>query len=196
MDRGKKRKLLYFICSIVVISFISLATLALLHKKEKKQDHLSQSVVLEKKKSEEIIETDPNKNNYKKLESRLENPYGDVTEEEKQDVISTLKSAENYMAEFDPKNMLDLKGNSDNHLALTAQSAVQTFCISIKINGYRIDESETIVKKTNNDDVLQVVFCFKKDGVENNYWIANYNSTVKQFELVQYQGGVIGELYK
>ncbi|HEL0231690.1 TPA: hypothetical protein TUF42_001829 [Streptococcus equi subsp. zooepidemicus] len=128
--------------------------------------------------------------NYRKAKLKLEHPYTEGSEEQKQEVAKSLDEAINSIKEA--KHLTEVKGTIENHLSMSQDGMVQTLAMAILVNQYSYQASKLEVTSSENDDVVQFLIVLTKEGEDNCYFVGNFNTTVHQIQLISYIGGHIG----
>ncbi|MBW7797157.1 hypothetical protein StDouc24_00770 [Streptococcus thermophilus] len=128
--------------------------------------------------------------NYRTAKLKLEHPYTESSEEQKQKVAKSFDEAINSIKEA--KHLTEVKGTIENHLSMSQDGMVQTLAMAILVNEYSYQASKLEVTPSENDDVIQFLIVLTKEGEENCYFVGNFNTTVQQIQLITYIGGNIG----
>lgn len=128
--------------------------------------------------------------NYRTAKLKLEHPYTESSEEQKQKVAKSFDEAINSIKEA--KHLTEVKGTIENHLSMSQDGMVQTLAMAILVNEYSYQASKLEVTPSENDDVVQFLIVLTKEGEENCYFVGNFNTTVQQIQLITYIGGNIG----
>ncbi|WP_449457081.1 hypothetical protein [Streptococcus suis] len=128
--------------------------------------------------------------NYRTAKLKLEHPYTESSEEQKQKVAESFDEAINSIKEA--KQLIEVKGTIENHLSMSQDGMVQTLAMAILVNQYSYQASKLEVTPSENDDVVQFLIVLTKEGEDNCYFVGNFNTTVQQIQLITYIGGNIG----
>lgn len=128
--------------------------------------------------------------NYRTAKLKLEHPYTEGSEEQKQKVAKSFDEAINSIKEA--KHLTEVKGTIENYLSMSQDGMVQTLAMVILVNQYRYQSSKLEVTTSDNDDVVQFLIVLTKDGEDNCYFVGNFNTTVNQIQLKSYVGSNIG----
>lgn len=128
--------------------------------------------------------------NYRTAKLKLEHPYTEGSEEQKQKVAKSFDEAINSIKEA--KHLTEVKGTIENYLSMSQDGMVQTLAMVILVNQYRYQSSKLEVMTSDNDDVVQFLIVLTKDGEDNCYFVGNFNTTVNQIQLKSYVGSNIG----
>lgn len=128
--------------------------------------------------------------NYRTAKLKLENPYTEGSEEQKQKVAKSFDETINSIKEA--KHLTEVKGTIENHLSMSQDGMIQTLAMAILVNQYSYQVSKLEVTPSENDDVVQFLIVLTKEGEDNCYFVGNFNTTVHQIQLISYIGGNIG----
>ncbi|MBF0786933.1 MULTISPECIES: hypothetical protein [unclassified Streptococcus] len=128
--------------------------------------------------------------NYRTAKLKLEHPYTESSEEQKQQVVKAFEEA--IKAIHHANHLTEVKGTLDNHLSMSQDGMIQTLAMVILVNQYHYQSSKLEVTTSDNDDVVQFLIVLTKDGEDNCYFIGNFNTTVNQIQLKSYVGSNIG----
>lgn len=128
--------------------------------------------------------------NYRTAKLKLEHPYTESSEEQKQQVAQSFDEAMTAIRQTG--SLTELKGTLDNHLSMSQESMIQTLAMALLVNQYSYQPSQLEVMKSDNDDVVQFLIVLTKIGEDNCYFVGNFNTTVNQIQLKNYVGGNIG----
>lgn len=131
-----------------------------------------------------------NEKNYRTAKLKLEHPYTESSEEQKQQVAQSFDEAMTAIRQAG--TLTELKGTLDNHLSMSQESMIQTLAMALLVNQYSYQPSQLEVMKSDNDDVVQFLIVLAKVGEDNCYFVGNFNTTVNQIQLKNYVGGNIG----
>lgn len=131
-----------------------------------------------------------NEKNYRTAKLKLEHPYTESSEEQKQQVAQSFDEAMTAIRQAG--TLTELKGTLDNHLSMSQESMIQTLAMALLVNQYSYHPSQLEVMKSDNDDVVQFLIVLTKVGEDNCYFVGNFNTTVNQIQLKNYVGGNIG----
>lgn len=135
------------------------------------------------------IETADEKN-YRTAKLKLEHPYTESSEEQKQQVAKAFEEA--IKAIHQANHLTEVKGTLENHLSMSQDGMIQTLAMAILVNQYSYQSSKLEVTRSDNDDVVQFLIVLTKDGEDNCYFVGNFNTTVHQIQLKNYVGSNIG----
>lgn len=128
--------------------------------------------------------------NYRTAKLKLEHPYSESSEEQKQEVRKAFEEA--IKAIQQANHLTEVKGTLDNHLSMSQDGMIQTLAMAILVNQYSYQYSKLEVTKSDNEDVIQFLIVLTKDGEDSCYFVGNFNTTVDQIQLKAYVGGNIG----
>lgn len=128
--------------------------------------------------------------NYRTAKLKLEHPYSESSEEQKQEVRKAFDEA--IKAIQQANHLTEVKGTLDNHLSMSQDGMIQTLAMAILVNQYSYQSSKLEVTKSDNEDVIQFLIVLTKDGEDSCYFVGNFNTTVDQIQLKAYVGGNIG----
>lgn len=128
--------------------------------------------------------------NYRTAKLKLEHPYTESSEEQKQQVAQSFDEAMTSIRQAG--HLTEVKGTLDNHLSMSQESMIQTLAMAILLNQYSYQSSQLEVMKSENEDVVQFLIVLTKAGEDNCYFVGNFNTTVNQIQLKNYVGGNIG----
>lgn len=128
--------------------------------------------------------------NYRTAKLKLEHPYTEGSEEQKQQVLKTFDEAINTIKKAE--HLSNVTGTLENHLSMSQEGMTQTLAMAILVNDYHYQASRLEVTKAENEDVVQFLIVLTKDGEDDCYFIGNFNTTVNQIQLKAYVGGNIG----
>ena len=128
--------------------------------------------------------------NYRTAKLKLEHPYTESSEEQKQQVAKAFEEA--IKAIHQANHLTEVKGTFENHLSMSQDGMIQTLAMAILVNQYSYQSSKLEVTRSDNDDVVQFLIVLTKDGEDNCYFVGNFNTTVHQIQLKNYVGGNIG----
>ncbi|HGI3061021.1 TPA: hypothetical protein ACJR96_001836 [Streptococcus agalactiae] len=128
--------------------------------------------------------------NYRTAKLKLEHPYSESSEEQKQEVRKAFEEA--IKAIQQANHLTEVKGTLDNHLSMSQDGMIQTLAMAILVNQYSYQTSKLEVTKSDNEDVVQFLIVLTKDGEDSCYFVGNFNTTVNQIQLKAYVGGNIG----
>ncbi|GAA0059485.1 hypothetical protein ScFU93_14240 [Streptococcus canis] len=128
--------------------------------------------------------------NYRTAKLKLEHPYSESSEEQKQEVRKAFEEA--IKAIQQANHLTEVKGTLDNHLSMSQDGMIQTLAMAILVNQYSYQSSKLEVTKSDNEDVIQFLIVLTKDGEDSCYFVGNFNTTVNQIQLKAYVGGNIG----
>lgn len=128
--------------------------------------------------------------NYRTAKLKLEHPYTESSEEQKQQVAQSFDEAMTAIRQAG--HLTEVKGTLDNHLSMSQESMIQTLAMALLVNQYSYQSSQLEVMKSDNDDVVQFLIVLTKTGEDNCYFVGNFNTTVNQIQLKNYVGGNIG----
>ncbi|PRT72339.1 hypothetical protein C6A28_01670 [Streptococcus anginosus] len=128
--------------------------------------------------------------NYRTAKLKLEHPYTESSEEQKQQVAKAFEEA--IKAIHQANHLTEVKGTLENHLSMSQDGMIQTLAMAILVNQYSYQSSKLEVTRSDNDDVVQFLIVLTKDGEDNCYFVGNFNTTVHQIQLKNYVGGNIG----
>lgn len=131
-----------------------------------------------------------NEKNYRTAKLKLEHPYTESSEEQKQQVAQSFDDAMTAIRQAG--TLTEVKGTLDNHLSMSQESMIQTLAMALLVNQYSYQPSQLEVMKSDNDDVVQFLIVLTKVGEDNCYFVGNFNTTVNQIQLKNYVGGNIG----
>ncbi|MGT2753869.1 hypothetical protein [Streptococcus ovis] len=141
--------------------------------------------------SSQVVEPESiDERNYRTAKLKLEHPYTEGSEEQKQEVAKSFDEAINSIKEA--KHLTEVKGTIENHLSMSQDGMVQTLAMAILVNQYSYQASKLEVTSSENDDVVQFLIVLTKEGEDNCYFVGNFNTTVHQIQLISYIGGNIG----
>lgn len=128
--------------------------------------------------------------NYRTAKLKLEHPYTESGEEQKQQVAQSFDEAMTAIRQAG--HLTEVKGTMDNHLSMSQESMIQTLAMALLVNQYSYQPSQLEVMKSENEDVVQFLIVLTKTGEDNCYFVGNFNTTVNQIQLKNYVGGNIG----
>ena len=128
--------------------------------------------------------------NYRTAKLKLEHPYTESNEEQKQQVAQSFDEAMTAIRQAG--HLTEVKGTLDNHLSMSQSSMIQTLAMALLVNQYSYQPSQLEVMKSDNEDVVQFLIVLTKAGEDNCYFVGNFNTTVNQIQLKNYVGGNIG----
>ncbi|HEN0380829.1 TPA: hypothetical protein U9G18_000982 [Streptococcus agalactiae] len=128
--------------------------------------------------------------NYRTAKLKLEHPYTESSEEQKQQVAKAFEEA--IKAIYQANHLAEFKGTLENHLSMSQDGMIQTLAMAILVNQYKYQSSKLEVTTSDNDDVVQFLIVLTKNGEDNCYFVGNFNTTVHQIQLKNYIGGNIG----
>lgn len=128
--------------------------------------------------------------NYRTAKLKLEHPYTESSEEQKQQVAKAFEEAIKTIHQAN--HLTEVKGTLENHLSMSQDGMIQTLAMTILVNQYSYQSSKLEVTRSDNDDVVQFLIVLTKDGEDNCYFVGNFNTTVHQIQLKNYVGGNIG----
>lgn len=131
--------------------------------------------------------------NYRTAKLKLEHPYTESSEEQKQKVAQSFDEAMTDIRQSG--HLTDVKGTLENHLSMSQESMIQTLAMALLVNQYSYQPSQLEVMKSDNDDVVQFLIVLTKAGEDNCYFVGNFNTTVNQIQLKNYVGGNIGSTF-
>lgn len=135
------------------------------------------------------VETADEKN-YRTAKLKLEHPYTESSEEQKQQVLKAFDEAINDIKKAG--HLSKVKGTVENHLSMSQAGMVSTFAMALLVNEYDYQSSKLEVMPSENEDVVQFLIVLTKPGEDNCYFVGNFNTTVNQIQLKAYVGGNIG----
>ncbi|MGM9883640.1 hypothetical protein [Streptococcus hyointestinalis] len=128
--------------------------------------------------------------NYRTAKLKLEHPYTESSEEQKQQVAQSFDEAMTAIQQAG--HLTEIKGTLENHLSMSQEGMIQTLAMALLVNQYSYQPSQLEVMKSDNDDVVQFLIVLTKAGEDNCYFVGNFNTTVNQIQLKNYVGGNIG----
>lgn len=128
--------------------------------------------------------------NYRTAKLKLEHPYTESSEEQKQQVLKAFDEAINDIKKAG--HLSKVKGTIENHLSMSQSGMVSTFVMALLVNEYDYQSSKLEVMPSENEDVVQFLIVLTKPGKDNCYFVGNFNTTVNQIQLKAYVGGNIG----
>lgn len=128
--------------------------------------------------------------NYRTAKLKLEHPYSESSEEQKQEVRKAFDEA--IKAIQQANHLTEVKGTLDNHLSMSQDGMIQTLAMAILVNQYSYQSSKLEVTPSENEDVVQFLIVLTKQGEDSCYFVGNFNTTVSQIQLKAYVGGNIG----
>ncbi|HFU6794061.1 TPA: hypothetical protein ACGN6E_002066 [Streptococcus agalactiae] len=128
--------------------------------------------------------------NYRTAKLKLEHPYTESSEEQKQQVFKAFDEAINDIKKAG--HLSKVKGTIENHLSMSQSGMVSTFVMALLVNEYDYQSSKLEVMPSENEDVVQFLIVLTKPGKDNCYFVGNFNTTVNQIQLKAYVGGNIG----
>lgn len=131
--------------------------------------------------------------NYRTAKLKLEHPYTESNEEQKQQVAQSFDEAMTAIRQAG--HLTEVKGTLDNHLSMSQSSMIQTLAMALLVNQYSYQPSQLEVMKSDNEDVVQFLIVLTKAGEDNCYFVGNFNTTVNQIQLKNYVGGNIGSTF-
>lgn len=123
-----------------------------------------------------------NGENAETAKASLERPEAPATAEETATVAGKIEEA---LAKV--KNDPTLKNNQESGLFLTNNTMLNTLQ-TIMVNDYQFDKEAVRVYKSDNDNVLQFMATFKKDGASDLTLTGNYSPELQQLGFVQMHG--------
>lgn len=187
-----KENLVFILAGVLILAF--LGTIAYDNWKEGNQDSEAQTSQTSSPSTEETsAEAEPettDEKNYRTAKLKLEHPYSESTEEEKNQVAAAFDTA---LSSIKAAKTLDkVTATIDNHLSMSDTAMVQTFAMAILINDYSYEPSQLEVTESDSTDVVQFLVVLTKDGEDTCYFVGNFNTTVHQIQLKSYIGGNIG----
>ena len=188
-----KEHWIWVILVLLLLIFAGLRIVQVSHSSQDERKITQPSSSSKMKNSSAPEEEIPNQRNYRKAKLKLEHPYTEASQEAKQSAIESVNAAVDAITKA--KSLSEVKASYENHLAMSQGGMVQTFAMAILVNRYQYHSSQLEVMKSDNDDVVQVIIPLVKEGEEKCYFIANFNTTVKQLQLTSYIGGRIGGTY-
>lgn len=147
----------------------------------------------QKKNSEPPKEETVDEKNYRTAKLKLEHPYSESSEEQKQQVLKAFDEAINDIKKSG--HLSKVKGTLENHLSMSQAGMVQTLAMVLLVNDYEYQSSKLEVMPSENEDVVQFLIVLTKDGEDNCYFVGNFNTTVNQIQLKAYVGGNVGGTY-
>lgn len=103
--------------------------------------------------------------NYRTAKLKLEHPYTESSEEQKQQVAQSFDEAMTAIRQTG--SLTELKGTLDNHLSMSQESMIQTLAMALLVNQYSYQPSQLEVMKSDNDDVVQFLIVLTKIGEDN-----------------------------
>lgn len=193
MLEKSKEHWVWVILVLLLLFFAGLRIVQVSHSLREERKTTQSSSSSKRKASSTLEEETPDQRNYRKAKLKLEHPYTEASQEAKQSVIGSVNAAVDAIIKA--KNLSEVKTSYENHLAMSQDGMVQTFAMVILVNQYQYHSSQLEVMKSDNEDVVQVIIPLVKEGEEKCYFIANFNTTVKQIQLTSYIGGRIGGTY-
>lgn len=128
--------------------------------------------------------------NYRTAKLKLEHPYTESSEEQKQQVLKAFDEAINDIKKAG--HLSKVTGTIGNHLSMSQSGMVSTFAMALLVNEYDFQSSKLEVMPSENEDVVQFLIVLTKAGEDNCYFVGNFNTTVNQIQLKAYVGGNIG----
>lgn len=128
--------------------------------------------------------------NYRTAKLKLEHPYSESSEEQKQEVRKAFDEA--IKAIQQANHLTEVKGTLDNHLSMSQDGMIQTLAMAILVNQYSYQSSKLEVMPSENEDVVQFLLVLTKPGEDSCYFVGNFNTTVSQIQLKAYVAGNIG----
>lgn len=128
--------------------------------------------------------------NYRTAKLKLEHPYTESSEEQKQQVLKAFEEAINDIKKAG--HLSNVSGTLENHLSMSQAGMIQTFAMAFLVNKYEYQSAKLEVMPSENDDVVQFLIVLTKEGEDNCYFVGNFNTTVNQIQLKSYVGGNIG----
>ncbi|WP_332059039.1 hypothetical protein [Streptococcus canis] len=131
--------------------------------------------------------------NYRTAKLKLEHPYSESSEEQKQEVRKAFDEA--IKAIQQANHLTEVKGTLDNHLSMSQDGMIQTLAMAILVNQYSYQSSKLEVMPSENEDVVQFLLVLTKPGEDSCYFVGNFNTTVSQIQLKAYVGGNIGGIF-
>ncbi|WP_270538003.1 hypothetical protein [Streptococcus anginosus] len=193
MLEKSKEHWVWVILVLLLLFFAGLRIVQVSRSSREEQKTTQSSSSSKTKNSSTLEEETPDQRNYRKAKLKLEHPYTEASQEAKQLVIESVNTAVDAIIKA--KSLSEVKATYENHLAMSQGGMIQTFAMAILVNRYQYQSSQIEVMKSDNDDVVQVIIPLVKEGEEKCYFIANFNTTVKQIQLTSYIGGRIGGTY-
>ena len=136
------------------------------------------------------VEETVDERHYRQAKLKLEQPYSQASEEEKQMVAAAIAAAIQDIQKAE--HLSTVKGSMENHLTMSHDAMIQTFAMAILVNKYEYQEENLEVMPSENEDVVQFLIVLSKEGEETCYFVGNFNTTVHQIQLKAYVGGNIG----
>ena len=177
---------------ILLVGLLILAGVQVVTFLNKDRTPKTEQVVKESSTSESssVEEETMDQKNYRRIKLKLEHGYTAASDEQKQQVAEALTKAIEYIQKTE--NFSDIKGSYENHMMMTDPAMVSTFAMPLKFNQYQYDSSKLEVLQSDNEDVVQFLLVYSKNGADNCFFIGNFNTTVQQLQITNYQGGTIG----
>ena len=190
MKEGIKRNMVYIIVVGLLLGFAIFGICNNLVRTSKEQKHSTEQTSSSSSEVAEIIPETTDEKNYRTAKLKLEHPYTEATEEQKEQVAQAFEEAVAYINQT--QKVAEVKGTIENHFSMSQEGMSQTLAMALLVNGYTYQSSELEVTPANNDDVVQFLLVLKKEGEDNCYFIGNFNTTIRQIQLKAYIGGNIG----
>lgn len=142
-------------------------------------------------KSSSVAETETaDEKNYRTAKLKLEHPYTESSEEQKQQVATAFE--ETIKVIHQANHLTEVRGTLENHLSMSQDGMIQSFAMALLVNQYSYQPYKLEVTPSENDDVVQFLIVLTKEGEDSCYFVGNFNTTVNQIQLKSYVGGNIG----
>ncbi|MEY8436111.1 hypothetical protein AALA56_10055, partial [Streptococcus hyointestinalis] len=90
--------------------------------------------------------------NYRTAKLKLEHPYTESSEEQKQQVTKAFEEAIKVIHQAN--HLIEVKGTLENHLSMSQDGMIQTLAMALLVNQYSYQPSQLEVMKSDNDDVV------------------------------------------
>lgn len=192
MLKWMKVNMIMAIATIILLAFAGFGIISRYKQHYHTED--SKTVQVEKKTetndSTLVKEETSNEKNYRTAKLKLEHPYTESSEEQKQQVFKAFEEAISDIKKAG--HLSKINGTLENHLSMSQAGMVQTFAMVLLENNYEYQPSKLEVTQSENDDVVQFLIILTKNGEDNCYFVGNFNTTVNQIQLKSYVGGNIG----
>ncbi|MGE9834654.1 hypothetical protein [Streptococcus orisratti] len=190
MKEWMKENMIYVVVVGLLLLFSGIAICKNLTSSRPQNSRTEQTKTSDSKSSLVSESETADEKNYRTVKLKLEHPYTESSEEQKQKVAKSFGEAIKTIKES--KHLTEVKGTIENHLSMSQDGMVQSLAMAILVNQYSYQASKLEVTSSENDDVVQFLIVLTKEGEDNCYFVGNFNTTVQQIQLINYIGGNIG----
>ncbi|AXQ78585.1 hypothetical protein DDV21_005570 [Streptococcus chenjunshii] len=193
MMKRIKDNMVFIVAIILLITLAGVGIYQHFNKETVKEDPKTEQEKQKSGQSSSAEEETVDEKNYRTAKLKLEHPYTESSEEQKQLVAESFDEAMKAISQA--SHLTEVKGTIENHLSMSQDGMIQTLAMAILVNDYKYQPSQLEVTKSENDDVVQFLIVLTKENEDNCYFIGNFNTTVNQIQLKAYVGGNIGATF-